>query len=65
MLNLQKSCILPHFLLYVFYISDESQIQTLQASLNRLLSTTLHVYGNPTTLHTETGFLSPPVHNTQ
>jgi len=65
MLNFQKSYILPHFLPYVRYISDESQIQTLQASLNRLIGTTLHVHGNPTALHTETGILSPPVHNTQ
>jgi len=38
MLNLWKSCILPHFLPYLRYISDESQVQMLQASLNRSLS---------------------------
>jgi len=43
MLNLWKSCVLPQFLLYLRYISDASQVQTLQASLNRSLSTTLHV----------------------
>jgi len=44
MLNLWKSCVLPHFGLYLRYISDASKVQTLQASLNRSLSTTLHVY---------------------
>ena len=55
MLNLWKPCILPHFLLYLHYISDASQVQTLQASLNQSLSTTLHVYGHPTVLLAETG----------
>jgi len=40
-LNLWKSCVLSHFLLYLRYISDASQVQTLQATLNRSLSTTL------------------------
>ena len=62
-LNLWKSCVLPHFLLYLRYISEESQIQTLQASLNRSLSTTLHVYGYPTALLAEAGI--PPLHITQ
>jgi len=47
MLNLWKSCVLPHFLLYLRYVSDASQVQTLQASLHRSLSTTLYVYGHP------------------
>jgi|AntRauMFilla1563_2_1112583.scaffolds.fasta_scaffold06826_3 hypothetical protein len=47
MLQLWKSCVLPHFLLRV-YLCDASQVQTLQASLNRSLSATLHVYGHPT-----------------
>jgi len=40
MLKLRKSCVLPHFLLHLRYISDESQVQTLHANLNRSLSTT-------------------------
>jgi len=44
MLNLWKSCVLPYFLLYLGYISDKSHVQTLQVSLNRTLSITLHVY---------------------
>ena len=63
MLNLWKSCVLPHFLLYLRYISDASQLQALQASLNRSLSTTLHVYGHPTALLAETGI--PPLYITQ
>jgi len=58
-----KSCVLPHFLLYLRYISDASQVQTLQASLNRSLSTTMHVYGHPTVLLAETGI--PPLYITQ
>ena len=54
MLNLWKSCVLRHFLLYLRYISDASQVQTLQATLNRSLSTTLHVYGHPTALLADT-----------
>ena len=63
MLNLWKSCVLPHFLLYLRYISDASQLQVLQASLDRSLSTTLHVYGHPTTLLAEAGI--PPLYITQ
>jgi len=37
MLPLWKSCVFPHFQLYLRYISDESQVQTLQASLNKSL----------------------------
>jgi len=55
MLNLWKSCVLPQFLLYLRYVSDASQVQVLQASLNRSLSTTLHVYGHPTALLAEAG----------
>jgi len=58
MLNLWKSCVLPHFPLYLRYNSDASQVQTLQATLNRSLSTTLHVYGHPTALLADTG-ISP------
>ena len=47
MLQLWKSCVLPHFLLRV-YLCDASQVKTLQASLNRSLSATLHVYCHPT-----------------
>ena len=63
MLNLWKSCVLPHFLIYLRYISDASQVQALQASLNRSLSTTLHVYGHPTALLAEAGI--PPLYITQ
>ena len=62
-LNLWKSCVLPHFLLFLRYISDVSQVQTLQAGLNRSLSTTMHVYGHPTALLAETGI--PPLYITQ
>jgi len=62
-LNLRKSCVLPHVLIYLRYISDASQLQALQASLNRSLSTTLHVYGHPTALLAEAG--TPPLYITQ
>jgi len=45
------------------YISAASQVQTLQATLNRSLSTTLHVYGHPTALLADTGI--PPLYITQ
>jgi len=63
LLNLWKSCVLPHFLLYLRYISDETQVKTLQASLNKSLSTTMHVYGLPTALFSDTGI--PPWYITQ
>jgi len=63
LLNLWKSCVLPHFLLYLCYISDETQVKTLQASLNKSLSTTMHVYGHPTALLSDTG--NPPLYITQ
>jgi len=63
LLNLWKSCVLPHFLIYLRYISNVSQLQALQASLNRSLITTLHVYGHPTALLAETGI--PPLYITQ
>ena len=65
MLNLWKSCVLPHFLLYLRYISAASQVQTLQAraTINRSLSTTLHVYGHPTALLADTGI--PPLYIAQ
>jgi len=62
MLNLCKSCVLPHFVIYLCYISDASQLQALQASLNRSLHTTLHVYGHPTALLAEAGI--PPLYIT-
>ena len=46
------------FLLYLRYISDETQVKTLQASLNKSLSTTMHVYGHPTALLSDTGIPS-------
>jgi len=63
MLNLWKFCVLPHFLIYLRYMSNASQLQALQASLNRSLSTTLHVYGHPTALLAETGI--PALYITQ
>jgi len=63
MFNLWKSCVLLHFLLYLRYISDETQLKTLQTSLNKSLSTTFHVYGHPTALLSETGI--PPMYITQ
>ena len=45
------------------YISAASQVQTLQATLNRSLSTTLHVYGHPTALLADTSI--PPPYITQ
>jgi len=57
--NLWKSCVLPHFLLYLRYISDEAQVKTLQASLNKSLSTTMNVYEHPTALLSDTGI--PPL----
>jgi len=55
MLDLWKACVIPHFLLYLRYISDETQLKTLQASLNKSLSTTMHVYEHPTALLSERG----------
>jgi len=63
MLNLWKSCVLPHFFLCLRYISEASQVQTLQSSLNRSLSTTIHVYGHPTVLLAGTGI--HPLYMTQ
>jgi len=63
LLNLWKSCVLPHFLLYLRYIPDDTQVKTLQASLNKSLSTTMHVYGHPTALLSDTGI--PPLSITQ
>ena len=60
MLQLWKPCVLSHILLYLCYISDEAHVQTLQASLNTSLSTTLHVYGHPTALLVDTGI--PPLY---
>jgi len=55
MLTFWKHFVLPHFLLYLCYISVEAQVKTLQASLNKSLSTTMHVYGDPAALLSETG----------
>jgi len=63
LLNLWKSCVLSHFLIYLRYISDETQVKTLQASLNKSLSTTMHVYGHPTALISDT--VIPPLYITQ
>jgi len=58
-----KSCVLPHFLLYLRYIHSNSQIQKLQVCLNWSLSSTLHVYGHATALLAEVGI--PHLHITQ
>jgi len=42
-----ESCVLPHFLPYFRYIQDEMQVQIVQSSLNRSLSTTMQVYRLP------------------
>ena len=55
-----------HIFYSTCYISGASQLQALQASLNRSLSTTLHVYGHhhdPTALLAEAGIL--PLYITQ
>jgi len=62
-IDLWKSYVLPHFLLYLQYIHSDSQVQKLQACLNRSLSSTLHVYGHATALLAEVGI--PPLHITQ
>ena len=59
-INLWKSCVLPHFLLYLWYIHSNFQIQKLQACLNQSLSSTLYVYGHTTALLAEVGI--PPLH---
>jgi len=64
LINLWKLCVLPHFHLYLHYISDETQVKTLQASLNQSLSTTMHVYEHPAAaLLSGTG--TPPLYITQ
>jgi len=62
-INVWKSCVLPRFLLYLRYIHSDSQIQKLQACLNRSLSSTIHVYGHATAPLAEVG--RPPLHITQ
>jgi len=62
-INLWKSCVLPHFLLYLSYIHSDSQIQKLQVCLNRSHSSMLHVYGHATAVLAEVGI--PPFHITQ
>jgi len=62
-INLWKSCVLSHFLLYLRYIHSDSQIQKLHACLNRTLSSTLHVYGHAPALLAEVGIT--PLHITQ
>jgi len=57
-INLWKSRVLPHFFIYLRYMHSDSQIQKLQACLNRSLSSTLHVYGHTTALLTEEAY--PP-----
>jgi len=63
LLDFWKSCVLPHFLLYLRYISNETQVKTLQTSLNKSLSPIMHVYGHSTALLSDTGI--PPLYITQ
>ena len=54
-LQLWKSCVLPHYLLYLRYLCSEDQIQQLQVSLNQSLSSNLRVGGHAQALLADTG----------
>ena len=62
-LQLWKSCVLPHYLLYLRYFRTDDQIQRLQVSLNQSLSSTLRVDGHYLALLADTGV--PPLLITQ
>ena len=62
-LQLWKSCVLPHYLLYLRYFRTDEQIQKLQTSLNASLSATLRVGGHYLALLADTGV--PPLLITQ
>ena len=56
--QLWKSLVLPHFLLYLRYL-PEQQVDILQISLNRSLKRCLHVYGEDTAILADIGI--PPL----
>jgi hypothetical protein len=53
-LNLWKACVLPHLLQNLRYLT-ESQVDSLQVTLNSSLKRTLHVYGHPVALCADMG----------
>ncbi len=61
-LNLWKACVLPHLLQNLRYLK-ESQVDSLQITLNSSLKRTLHVYGHTTALCADMGV--PPLRLTQ
>ena len=62
-LQLWKSCVLPHYLLFLRYLRTDDQIKQLQTSLNQSLSSTLRVGGHYLALLADTGV--PPLDITQ
>ena len=62
-LQLWKSCVLPHYLLYLRYLCSEDQIQQLQVSLNQSLSSTLRVGGHAQALLADPPSISPSDYN--
>ena len=62
-LQLWKSSVLPHYLLYLRYFHNPSHISDLQRDLNQSLNRTMQVYGTHEGLLAETG--TPPLHHTQ
>ena len=62
-LQLWKSCVLPHYLLYLRYLCTDDQLHQLQVSLNQSLSSTLRVGGHTNALLADTGV--PPLQITQ
>jgi hypothetical protein len=61
-LQLWKSSVLPHYLLYLRYFHNPSHIDALQRDLNRSLNRTMQVYGTHEGLLAETG--TPPLRYT-
>ena len=59
-LQLWKSSVLPHCLLYLRYHHNPSHIDELQRDLNESLNRTMQVYGTHEGLVAETG--TPPLH---
>ena len=62
-LTLWKSTVLPHYLLYLRYITTRELADSMQVAMTKSLETTLHVYGEKTSILIETGI--PPLHLTQ
>ena len=63
MLNLWKTCVLPHFLLYLRYFHNDKHIHKLQVALNQSLKATLRTSGHETAVLIETGI--PPLEITR